>query len=98
MLGWMNTPKEAWDYASGYMVVCSFGLIFMEVYQPHILEDVFSDGKTVLKKLIVIARRPQGLVAALLSAAAAVDGDGKTALGVAGKADKRQYLCSRKKV
>ena len=32
MLGWMNTPQEAWDYASGYMVVCSFGLIFIYGY------------------------------------------------------------------
>lgn len=32
MLGWMNTPAEAWDLASGYMIVCSCGLFFIYGY------------------------------------------------------------------
>lgn len=32
MLGWMNTPREAWAYASGYMMVCSAGLLFIYGY------------------------------------------------------------------
>lgn len=32
MLRWMNTPTEAWDYASKYMIVCSCGLLFIYGY------------------------------------------------------------------
>lgn len=32
ILGWMNTPVEAWDYAYSYVSVCTLGLIFVYGY------------------------------------------------------------------
>lgn len=32
ILGWMNTPVEAWDYAYSYVTVCTLGLLFVYGY------------------------------------------------------------------
>lgn len=46
ILGWMNTPAEAWDYANDYIVICAVGLVF--IYGYNIVSVVlrsFGDSK-----------------------------------------------------
>lgn len=32
LLGWLNTPPEAWDSAADYVVTCTYGLVFIYGY------------------------------------------------------------------
>lgn len=46
ILGWMNTPDEAWNYALDYITICTVGLVF--IYGYNIVSAVlrgFGDSK-----------------------------------------------------
>ena len=85
-LGWLNTPPEAFEQAAGYMLICSFGYIFVSGYnaccallrgagdsrRPLVYVGVSSVINLILDLIFVVGLRMEAQGAAIATVIAQV--------------------------